>query len=353
ALWKDGSGNYYTQREEGDLSGGEQTLYETLYTNANKDVLYTQAQYTALPDSAEKRALTALITKWSIHSTTTDSDGNVTNSYSKQTFKVICGQAKLKDVETASRRDSFDTSVPANIISQTVTAPYTTRYSYYGETADVPALPAGVTTAVNDLNGHHAGLLVNAQITSPTVTAEETLRDNVTDVGSAAIDYQIRSVTTSTDADGNETYSYSYSNQRFEIIAGQAKMTEVDSASITDSSDGSYTIADEYTTKYSYDAAGVLTGAEIALWKDGSGNYYTQREEGDLSGGEQTLYETLYTNANKDVLYTQAQYTALPDSAEKRALTALITKWSIHSTTTDSDGNVTNSYSKQTFKVIC
>src|SRR5688572_23439999 len=85
-------------------------------------------EYTYAPDSAENRAAGWVGHLWGaelvgeIHSVTTDAFGNVTESFSKQTFTIIGGQAKMTSVETRSQTRSTDGSV-------TITDPSVIVYS--------------------------------------------------------------------------------------------------------------------------------------------------------------------------------------------------------------------------------
>ena len=63
------------------------------------------------------------------HSTTTDSFGNVSQSWTAVTYIIVAGQAKQDLVTTRSHTDSVDGSV-------TITDPSTIQYIYYADTPE-------------------------------------------------------------------------------------------------------------------------------------------------------------------------------------------------------------------------
>ncbi|MBI4396570.1 MAG: hypothetical protein HY548_05710, partial [Elusimicrobia bacterium] len=196
-------------------------------SDAYEGVRFTNDVAVITLSSGEKVTLQG---NYQILSESTDVFGNATYSVSRQTFKVLFNQAKLDEVTNASVSESIDGT-------RSVTDPYTTKYWYYGE----EGYPA--TQGVNAGTGafQRKGLLAHAEITSDDVQTQ--VRGHVVD-GT----YKVRTV--SNDLFGNTTYSFS--NQRFDVIVGQAKLREVDNASLTDSIDGSVTVTERYTIRYSY-----------------------------------------------------------------------------------------------------
>ncbi|HRY30424.1 MAG TPA: hypothetical protein P5079_10370, partial [Elusimicrobiota bacterium] len=178
--------------------------------------------YSYYEDSPENRALrrvgnlSAAALVGLVHSTTTDAYGNISQSWTKQVFEVIAGQAKLVETETSSAADSVDGA-------HSETKPYVTKYEYDAR-----------------------GLLARVYLAGQTYAAPSTETDGQ--------GYFIYSRTE--DAFGN--VSESWSNQTFEVVAGQAKMSSVTSEALGTTVDGSRTVTKPYTIEYRYVA-----------WQDG------------------------------------------------------------------------------------
>ena len=156
-----------------------------------------------------------------VKSTTTDPFGNVTVSEALQNFEVHgpTGQAKMMSMTTnKSETTSIDGSVT------TLQAPYTMTYTYNA---------VGIMT----------GAVMSGQIHNKTV-----------------------------DAFGNITHSYT--TKTFVIVAGQAKVKDVTSRSVTTSVDGTVTITDPYTTTYYYYGEGAT---DLSPWDDTQGPFETGR----------------------------------------------------------------------------
>ncbi|HOW29014.1 MAG TPA: hypothetical protein PK876_11005, partial [Elusimicrobiota bacterium] len=145
-----------------------------------------------------------------IHSISTDSFGNVTNTWTDQTFQIIAGQAKLKTATTRSETLSVDGSV-------TITEPYVMTYSYAEDTEE--------NRALRKVGHLIIGHLLDARSST------------------------IHSITT--DAFGNVTNTWT--DQTFQVIAGQAKLKTATTRSNTVSIDGSVTVTDPYVMSYSYE----------------------------------------------------------------------------------------------------
>ncbi|HOW28885.1 MAG TPA: hypothetical protein PK876_10355, partial [Elusimicrobiota bacterium] len=139
-----------------------------------------------------------------IHSTTTDAFGNITESWSLQTFKIVAGQAKMLTNTTWSSTLSVDGS-------SSDTDRYTTTYAYAEDTAD-------------NRTKRIVGNLLGAEA--------ESIHSNTTD------------------AFGNVTESWT--EQTFGIIANQAKVLTSTNWSTSRSVDGAVTVTDRYTTTNKY-----------------------------------------------------------------------------------------------------
>ncbi|MBI4396380.1 MAG: hypothetical protein HY548_04745, partial [Elusimicrobia bacterium] len=178
-----------------------------------------------------------------IHTTSTDAFLSESESWARQTFVIVAGQAKVLETESWSRSESMDGSV-------TTTDPYKTQYSYFGQELGPLASRAQIGEWVN-ANGPLFGQVRGAELLG--------------EIHSTTLDYF-----------GN--VSESLSTQRFERVLGQAKMVSTTVSSKTESADGSTTIVDPYTTKYEYDSAtGLLIKAELVgvnLLVSPSGNAY-------------------------------------------------------------------------------
>jgi hypothetical protein len=151
------------------------------------------------------------------YTSTSDAFGNVTETWSTDTFLLIGGAFRRTSTSSESRVTGVDGS-------QTVTKPYQIQYSYNAggaliaaaavATVSIPASPSGAT-------------------------------------------YPIYAQTV--DAFGSVTETWS--SQTFIVLTGQAKLATTPSESRVSSVDGSLTITRPYQIQYSYNAGGALIAA--------------------------------------------------------------------------------------------
>ncbi|HOW29004.1 MAG TPA: hypothetical protein PK876_10955, partial [Elusimicrobiota bacterium] len=234
-----------------------------------------------------------------IHSTTTDAFGNVTESWSNQTFSIVAGQAKMKTSTTESQSISIDGAI-------SITDPYTVTYSYRGENmtpAEIKAaaqqernighLTGATSTSIHSTTTDAFGNVTTTttqQFFKPILGQAKLVESKVTESTSMSIDGSvstldapystfygynaqtgllsavggkldtsgnvvhgspIQMVSSTLDAFGSRTITTT--TQVFTIIAGQAKIKTAETSSRLESIDGSITITAPYATVYSYD----------------------------------------------------------------------------------------------------
>ncbi|HOW29002.1 MAG TPA: hypothetical protein PK876_10945, partial [Elusimicrobiota bacterium] len=282
-----------------------------------------------------------------IHSVTTDAFGNVTNTWTDQTFVIIAGQSKVKTATTRSETVSVDGSV-------TVTDPYTMTYSYEEDT-------------IANREARKVGQLIIGHLTDAQSTT-------------------IHSVTT--DAFGNVTNTWT--DQTFMVIAGQAKLKTATTRSETQTIDGSTTVTEPYVMTYTYEedteenrqrrkvghlVVGHLIDAQSttihSITTDAFGNVTnTWTDQTFMIIAGQAKVKTATTHSVTESIdgsttvtepyvmtYTYEEDTAANREARKvgrLVIGHLIDAQSttIHSITTDAFGNVTNTWTDQTFMII-
>ncbi|MBI4395938.1 MAG: hypothetical protein HY548_02500, partial [Elusimicrobia bacterium] len=266
-----------------------------------------------------------------IFSASEDAFGNATYSWSNQEYVVLFGQAKLQRATTSSISKSIDGT-------DSYTAPYTTLYAYHGN-----ELYGGGQTpsrqAIRDWiarNGPIAGQLKSASIEG--VAAVDRVRSgdgSLVSVDSVPGGYHVRTV--SEDAFGSLTFSYA--RQEFRVIAGQARMTSVKNASLSQSMDGTVTITAPYEMVYAYKGQAMF---------DGQGRLKADQKEayGALAQTRQVgLLEAVTVRAVGTITVDPALNAWL---AEKGANLSRI----IQTKSVDAFGNVSYSFTDQTYRVL-
>ncbi|MBI4396682.1 MAG: hypothetical protein HY548_06280, partial [Elusimicrobia bacterium] len=258
-----------------------------------------------------------------IVSVTTDAFGNKSYTFSSQEFKVLFGQAKLKETTSASVSDGIDGTYSK-------TEPYATQYSYWGEegTAYANFVPSRQ-------EGRLAGLLAKSEIKQEGMPAYSPT--NPINAGTLGT-YRIK--TTTVDAFDNKTESFS--NQTYKVLFGTAKLKEAESTSISTSVDGSTSVTEPYTTTYWYYGE---TLSEEERWNMAALGI---QEPPLIAGvGEKSkglLAHAAITSTRHGVA---DPFALVPAGEQPRTF-----YFDIKTVTQDAIDNVTTSYSNQTFKVI-
>ncbi|HRY30730.1 MAG TPA: hypothetical protein P5079_11925, partial [Elusimicrobiota bacterium] len=247
-----------------------------------------------------------------IYSHTKDAFGNVTESWSTQTFVIIANQAKLKEVTSASETKGVD-----GVVS--VTDPYTIRYTYYGE----ELYANGRVPSRNEIKAW---------------IARNDHRSIFGQLQSAVLLNTIHSRT----VDLFGTISNSWSTQTFVIVAGVAKLKEVTTWSKSESFDGSTTTTDPYTIRYNYFGEGLYAGGrmpyreEILAWMKVNGRKFGQLQSAAMLLRYQPPYEghTVVKNGKVTIVQQPGQ------------------KYGMHSVSVDAFGNVSETWTTQNFIIV-
>ncbi|MGQ0645477.1 MAG: hypothetical protein ACT4O3_08295, partial [Elusimicrobiota bacterium] len=297
-----------------------------------------------------------------IRSVTTDPFGSATETLSNQTFIILGGQARLSAVTTASRTDSDDGSF-------TITDPYATLYTYFEDSSDNRAAGlVGRLQKVDVLRAPPAARPV-AGASVPESFTEQNLLDGLGVDGrvlsftrtAAGITFRVER-SDGVVVDGSVSFSH-------RLV--RADGTSSESFTIFSSyQDEGVLVTGDHVLTQSYDSQGRLasaSGVQTVRTDDGRGNTSLTRSDQIFAAVDGRLLltaeEVVFGASGSDgsVLvndpYTvRYAYGAAGElkavSVEGDYIAADGVSYPIHATSTDAFGNVTQSWSRQSFIVM-